>query len=362
MAKATGQITIIDYNDALTLTSFISSNVVKTQMYNPDNGSYAPDWSTSPFLVLTASLYKAGTATDIITSSGVKSVKYYEIVNGTKTEITATSTRVFSGTKNHILTIKSNEMANVDAKDYFCTIIYTDESTGLDITQESSISFSKVKNGAGLQDAIANTPNGNIFKNVESGGSAASLIAKIELWRGSTVDTTDVSYQWYMQDASVVTDEGGGIGWKKLTNTTGKYTGVTTDTMTVYPEAFTNIGVFKASVKDTDSTSPTYNTYFWDTVTFIDITDPITVTITSTGGDVFKNGQGSSTLTANLYQAGYEIDQSGTDFTYKWYKYDKDGVLDPNFGGTGVSYKTGKSISVTSTDVDIKSTFKADVE
>ena len=40
MSKAQGQFTIIDYNDALTLTGYIGSNLAKTQMYNPDNGSY----------------------------------------------------------------------------------------------------------------------------------------------------------------------------------------------------------------------------------------------------------------------------------------------------------------------------------
>lgn len=360
MAKATGQITIVDYNDALTLTSYISSNVVKTQMYNPDNGSYNPDWSTSPFLVLTASLYKLGTATDIITSSDVKSVKYYEIISGTETEITATATRVFSGTKNHILTIKSNEMANIDAKDYICKITYTDPSTNLDLIQKTSISFSKVKNGSGLQDAIASTPNGNIFKNA---AGTDTLIGKIDLWRGSVIDTTDVSYQWYKQDSSVIVDEGGGVGWKKLTDTSGMYTGVTTNTITVYDASITNIGIFKASVKDTDSTSPTYNTYFWDTVTFVDLTDPLAVTVTSTGGDVFKNGQGSSTLRAAVYQAGYEIDTASPyTYTYKWYKYNKNGVLDPDFGGTGISYKTGKTINVTDADVDVKSTFKVEIE
>lgn len=358
MARATGQITIVDYNDALTLTSFISSNVVRTQMFNPDNGSYNPDWSSSPFLVLTASLYKIGTTSDIITSSDVKSVKYYEYINGTETEITPTTSRVFSGTKNQILTIKTNEMSSVDAKDYVCKITYTDPSTGLDIIQKSAISFSKVQNGSGLIDAIANTPDGNIFKN----DLIASLTGTIELWRGSTVDTTDVSYQWYMKDSSVVTDEGAGIGWKKLTDTNNKYTGTTTGTITVYPAAFTNIGVFKASVKDTDSSSATYNTYFWDTVTFIDNTDPYVITVTSTGGDVFKNGIGSSTLRAVVYQAGYEVDSAGTGFTYKWYKYDKDGVLDSDFGGVGISYKTGKTITVTGTDVDVKSTFQVEID
>lgn len=358
MAKAVGQITIVDYNDALTLTSFISSNIVKTQMYSTDNDSYNPDWSKSPFLVLTASLYKIGTTTDIITTANVQSVKYYELVSGVETEITATSSRVFSGTKNHILTIKTNEMSSVDAKDYICKITYRDESTGLDIIQKCSISFAKVQNGSGLIDAIANTPDGNIFKNE----LVPSLTGTIDLWRGSSTDTTNVSYQWYMKDASVSTDQGGGIGWKKLTDTNNKYTGTTTNTITVYPGAFNNIGVFKASVKDTDSSSATYNTYFWDTITFIDNTDPISIIVTSTGGDVFKNGTGSSTLRAGVYQAGAEIDAAGTEYTYKWYKYDSDGTLDPDFGGEGIAYKTGKTLAVTGTDVDVKATFQVEID
>ena len=62
MSKAQGQFTIIDYNDALTLTGYIGSNLAKTQMYNPDNDTYNPDW-TDTNLVLTPSLYVIGTTT-----------------------------------------------------------------------------------------------------------------------------------------------------------------------------------------------------------------------------------------------------------------------------------------------------------
>ena len=68
MSKAQGQFTIIDYNDALTLTGYIGSNLAKTQMYNPDNGSYTPDWKTKN-LVLTPSLYVIGTTADQITTA-----------------------------------------------------------------------------------------------------------------------------------------------------------------------------------------------------------------------------------------------------------------------------------------------------
>lgn len=70
MSKAQGQFTIIDYNDALTLTGYIGSNLAKTQMYNPDNGSYTPDWKTKN-LVLTPSLYVIGTTADQIATANV---------------------------------------------------------------------------------------------------------------------------------------------------------------------------------------------------------------------------------------------------------------------------------------------------
>ena len=47
MSKAQGQFTIVDLNDAVTLTGFINSNLAKTQMYNPDNDTYTPDWSNN---------------------------------------------------------------------------------------------------------------------------------------------------------------------------------------------------------------------------------------------------------------------------------------------------------------------------
>ena len=101
--------------------------------------------------------------------------------------------------------------------------------------------------------------------------------------------------------------------------------------------------------KDTDSASNTYNSKFYDVATFIDNSDPIQVIVTSTGGDVFKNGQGST-----CYQAGTEIDAAGQG-TYTWTKYDKDGAIDTAWGTNGS--KTGKTLAVGTADVDTKATF-----
>ena len=110
MSKAQGQFTIIDYNDALTLTGYIGSNLAKTQMYNPDNGSYTPDWRTKN-LVLTPSLYVIGTTADQIATANVTSVKWY--VGDSNTAITAGTNYALSGAKSHILTVKANVMAEL---------------------------------------------------------------------------------------------------------------------------------------------------------------------------------------------------------------------------------------------------------
>lgn len=357
MSTAQGQFTIIDYNDALTLTGYIGSNLAKTQMFNPDNNTYNPDWSSTN-LVLTPSLYIIGTTTDQITSSNVTNVKWYE---GTSTTaITANDTHGLSGTKSHILTIKKNVLAGLPGKDYKCVITYKDDSTGLELTHPLSITLTRVVNGGGIVDLIVTTPSGNVFKNAE----VPSLTAKAELWRGSTVDTTSVTYKWAKQDPSVTSttspgyDADFGIGWYKLSDVTSKYSGTATATLTIYASAVESYAVFKCCAKDTDSSSSTYNSKFYDVASFIDNSDPLQVVITSTGGDVFKNGVGSTTLRAVVYQAGTEIDSTGAG-TYTWTKYNKDGQIDTSWGTSG--HKTGKSLSVGTSDVQTKATFMVQV-
>lgn len=355
MAKAIGSYTIVDFNDAISLSGYISSNSIKYQIYNPDNGSYTPDWSVTN-VVLTPELYVTSTSTNIIESTEVQSVKWYK--DNSTTEITTGGSYALSGSKNHILTIKSNILAGVSGSKFTCVITYKDATTGLTLTYKTDIDFSRVSSGGGIADALATTPNGNIFKN----GDIASLTAECFLWRGSVKDTTNVTYQWYAQDSSVTTSQGGGVGWKKLSNTTNMYSGVTTGTLTVYDDAVDGVQVFKCIITDTDTTSNTYNNTFEDYVSFTDLSDPLQVVVESTGGDTFVNGVGSSVLTARLFQGGVEIDTDGTKYSYKWYCYDKSSNLVTDFGGTGVNYKTGKTLAVGSSDVDVKATFNVEVD
>lgn len=77
--------------------------------------------------------------------------------------------------------------------------------------------------------------------------------------------------------------------------------------------------------------------------------------ITSTSGDVFKNGLGATTLTANTFLNGVEVDPDGTSYKYTWSKFNKDGVKDVSFS------ESGKSLIVSAGDVIEKAVYRVDI-
>jgi hypothetical protein len=400
MATTTGQYTIIDYYDAVSLTGFISANLALTQVFNPDNNSYNPSYSSTN-LILTPSLFKAGSGNDLIMDAvektNITSIKWYDGATEIVGDANYTLAAFVSGT-NRPLNIKANVLTgSTISKTYTCEIKYLDPGTGLELLYKTSITINRVTNSAGVTVPVASAPSGNIFKN-----DTGSLTAHGELWRGAAIDSSSVAYQWYKADSSVLTDQGGGIGWLKLASGTtgGGTSGWTGADLTIPSSAVDGTATFKIGIKDIDSTSPTYNQTFWATISYVDQTDPIQTIIDSTGGGVFKQGNGSTTLVARLYQNGAEIDAYGGTYgptspgspttnqkwydtstssfkmwngtawvtdtvtftkTYKWYKRDKDGNQDPNFGGAGVAYKTGKFLPVGGADVTIKATFTCEV-
>lgn len=77
-----GQITIVDLNDGKSINLYQGSNVAATQIFNKENSSYVPNWTVSPFLVLTPEVYVTGVATNQV--SRLKGVPVWK-VNGSTT-------------------------------------------------------------------------------------------------------------------------------------------------------------------------------------------------------------------------------------------------------------------------------------
>lgn len=206
---ARGQVTIIDQNDSVSLQSFIGSNQPLTQIFNKDTNVTSPNWTTSPFLILTPSLFVSGKGTsDQITilgntstlKAGIKSgsAKWYK--NGTLI-VSGNDGCTIDNTAaaKYALTIKSNHMSiSVPQVRYSFEAIYID-ANGLEVPVRAEIQFTQHQSAGAVLCAVAYAPEGVVFKNEE----VPTLKAHCDLWRGSSIDNTDVAYAWGIKDSSV---------------------------------------------------------------------------------------------------------------------------------------------------------------
>lgn len=195
------------------------------------------------------------------------------------------------------------------------------------------ITWSKVNtgatgaNGADAIFAIVESTTGKVvFTDEESG----NITLKASLYKGGTVQTSNVSYSW----TSIPT----GI--------TG-----TTQTLQVSRDKVPSARSFVCTITYDGKT-------YTDSIALSDKTDAIYCTIESSAGDKFTNGNITTTLKCRVFDAYGEVDTTGTKYTYTWEKY-VDGVKDANWRTTG--RVTGKTVSIDSDDVSAKATFSCTI-
>lgn len=336
MAISRGQITIVDLNDAKSLNLYLSANQPTTQIFNRENSSYVPDYTASPFLVIKPELYVSGTSANVI--SNIETPPTWTI-NDSKELATfgATADTAYP----YALTIKNN-MTTISQMKVECEVTYVDPVTLVKTKSKSVMTFTKTENAGRLIVAISYAPNGTIFKQ-----GVASLKAHCDLWRGSTIDNTNVNYQWYKLSTNGT--------WTKLDATTNfGITDYTTNEITIPSSAVLNFETFKCEITDTDNASGTYKTTVSDIISFADLTDPYQIEVVSPAGDKIVNGQGSIDITAEVWQNGEKLSDV-SKFNFTWKKFNKDGVQDTNWGTSGT--KTGQVLNVSASDISIKSTF-----
>ncbi|MEG0127196.1 MAG: hypothetical protein RR816_14085, partial [Clostridia bacterium] len=173
-------------------------------------------------------------------------------------------------------------------------------------------------------------PSGTVFVNGEG-----TLIIQTAAYKGTTAITTGATFAWkkYVSGA-----------WTAISGQTGASLSVTGSTVD-------GVASFQCTM--------TYGgKAYTDTISLTDKTDNFQASIESSGGDVFKNAIGTSTLLCRLFQNGAEVDATGTDHTYKWYRRDKDG----NAMDSGAVFATSKSLVIDGDDVSVKTTFICEVE
>ncbi|KZK43407.1 Phage protein [Lactococcus cremoris] len=367
---SSGQITITDLSDGMQLNAFITASGVTTQTYDATAQTWSPSYATTP-QVLTLNLTKAGSTASVI--GGVSGKITWTRTDGTTTNTiastTPTETQHMSGTANSVLTTKVNVPIANSASRFTASGLWVDPNTGLNVPFSAVLDLTVVQLAKSTVLANVYTGNGGAFYNTKP----ASLTVNADLYKGGTLSHGNKEIFFGYADSTVTTtgstgyNSNLGLGWHLCTSsTTGQKPNVTAGTnttsqgiLTVLPEAVVNAQTFKAVI--IDQAGGTAGTAVSGIVTLLDYTDPLTCTIDSTAGSIFKNGSGTTTLTCRVFQSGAEIDTAGRTYTYKWSQRDHNGVLNANFGGVGNQYKTGKSISVTANDINVKAQYTCEV-
>lgn len=228
------------------------------------------------------------------------------------------------------------------------------------VNKTLSLNWNKIKNGdtgdpgaSSVMVSIISNGNGT-FRNQEG---TVELIATG--YEGAEAIASGATYAWYKYSNG---------NWLVVSSSGNSYTVKGSDVI--------NSATYKCVM--------TYNKKTYeDTITLIDYTDPIYAEIWSTNGDSFKNGQIQTYLECRVKRNNTELDAYDANktsyiYTYTWsalqadgvtpvYKLDEKGdivtIKDDSNNDVPVSWSaTGKRISITSNQVDSKSTFFCQVE
>lgn len=366
---AAGQITVVDVSDAPVLNAFITASRPTTQVYSQSSGNYNPSYASTP-QVLTLNLTKAGSTASIV--GGTSNVRWFYVDGATKIEITSKTTtdnQFVSGVNNQVLTTKLNINVSKGGARFEVTGVWRDPLTGLDVNFSADIDLFLTQIGKETQVLNVYAGNGTTFRN----NTPASLTVNADLYRGNVLTNDTKQFKFFYQDTSITGstvagyDPDGGIGWHLCSSKTAgqtpnvEPTATTTSQgiLTVTAAAVVNAQTFKVVCINKSGTFNGSKTT--GLCTLVDMSDPYSLMLDSSAGNIFKNSQGATTIKARLYRNGEELDTAGTGKTYKWSKYDKNGVMDANFGGKGNAYKTGKTITVNATEIAAKAMLKCEV-
>lgn len=333
-----GQITIMDYNDGLTLTSLIDINKPLVFQADTNTGALNPEISATSTMLLTPRVFVSGMTDDKVTTvklaSGDSAYWTYKTSASDSWNVIDSNYETINATTK-VLTIKQNRLAasNINQVTYRFRCAWYSEVNNFDIITENYVTISKVLNGNGAIIANVYCPEGNTFKNK----TPLTINVKAELIRGASVDASVTAYQWQRFTSSE---------WVDITNTTNMFEGAKSQILIVYAEAVSSYMMVRCKI--TDLADGVSTTYISAGQSIIDTQDAYKVELIGTS-QYLKNGIGSITITANVYQANTLIsDTSG--FTFAWAKIDKDGTSTP-------LSETSNTLAIDGNDVDVKATF-----
>jgi hypothetical protein len=191
--------------------------------------------------------------------------------------------------------------------------------------------------GSSPEASIAISSGNNLKVTIPAFANGAT---SANIYIGTTAGASNLRYQGSITTSAGNIQFSAPISTTSLVTPTGYtgVTGVTTSVIYVPASAIQGMEAFKCVA--------TYNSIkYSNTTTVQDLSDPIQVTLT--GVDTFKNGIGTSSIKAVLYQNGVEVDSAGTIYTYTWSLYDSNNAL---ITPTYSTLNTGKTVTIDGRD------------
>ncbi len=403
---STGQITIVDNNDARPLTAFIGITPAAQQIYTKDEStvSFTPDWTTANSnagVELRAFVYAGRTSSSEDVTGQLTNKKFTYTVGGTALASGAADTNLWnnsSATPGAIgyqtvtdsggvyrINIRSNLKPGSSTTAPLIVYFegdYTDPVTGLVSKVIASITLTQVRTGTNAVFINLRMPDGYVLEpdnpaSVENGvaGPKKSVRIFADLIRASGVDDSSITYKWFESPhaaanqidgnlANVATRYGlmdtAAVGANR-TVTIGQYaTGAATATaaiavgnvpdgtfgdykgLAISAAAVTDLAVFKVEARDGDTV--VYQTFF----TVYDVSDPYEIRLVSTGGDKLQNGVGSTNVYPDVFY-GQDKVTNCTGWTFTWQYFDNANQRGAFVDTTRTAVAGGRSITANTT-------------
>jgi hypothetical protein len=369
---STGQITIVDNNDARPLTAFIAVTPSTQQVYTKDESttSFTPDWTTqnsNAGIRLEAFVYVGKASASENVTGQLTNRKFSYTVGGTALASGAADatywndTNASAGAIGYQTVTGNNSLYRIDIRSNLkpgtlattpLTIYfegdYTDPVTGLVSKVIASVVLSQVKTGTNATFIQLRMPDGQVLEADNPSNPKTSVRVFADLLRANGVDDTSVTYKWFESPHGAANQIDGNLANittkyglldtaavnANRTVTIGQYATTAGSTSTaitlanvpdgtygdykglsVHASAVTDIGVFKVEARDADGT--VYQTFF----TLYDIADPYEVRLVSSGGDKLQNGVGSTTISPDVFYGEQRVTNL-TNWTFGWEFYD----------------------------------------
>lgn len=330
----TGQITIVDNNDARPITAYIASSQGTQQIYSKDEDTvgFIPSWSSGSPNVLTAYIYVGQTNNSkLLVASDLQNIKWsLSSVDGAALA-TVSNVRTVSGLT---LSLLKNIDPATPNQTYFFQADYTDPITALVSHIIISIQLSLVKTGT---NAVYMVMRGQTVIRKSNTTEKAVVAVAVNVVRSVGFDTTNITYKFFKDNGSTQIDTGDAAHFGlKTTLEENQPSGALGDlgvnipstnaysvhnTIVIHEDAVADMEVFRAVAKD--STNTEYQIFF----TIHDTADPYDIKIISSNGDKLQNGIGSTVLKPKVYNGGVKLtDTELLAWKFKWYLYASNGV------------------------------------